>query len=393
LFPPHPAQREVISQAALYNVLSNGRRWGKTVLGIDRATPFLVEGYPVAWYAPTYKILNDAWRDVKVAWQPVIARKNEQEKRIETISGGSIDFWSLEDPDASRGRKYAQAIVDEAAHARHLEYAWENVIGPALLDYGGGAWFFSTPDGKNYFYKLYQRGQDPLYPDWASWSFPTSSNPYINPEFIEQMRRELPERVFRQEYLGEFIEGAGAVFRKIREALYDPDPRAHKNHNIYIGVDWGKHQDFTAISVFCGNCNAEIAHDRFNQIDYIIQRDRLRAIAQHYGAQLLLVERNAAEANVEMLQADGLPVQAFDTTATSKPLLVRNLATALEKGEVRLIDAPVWTAELEAFEQKVNPNTGRSTYAAPEGMHDDTVIARCLAWEAATSGGVTVELI
>jgi hypothetical protein len=109
--------------------------------------------------------------------------------------------------------------------------------------------------------------------------------------------------------------------------------------------------------------------------------------------QSILVELNAAEANFEMLQQDGLSVEGFQTTSSSKPLIIRNLATLLEKEEIKLIDDPIWTGELEAFEQKVNPSTGRSTYSAPEGLHDDTVIARALAWWAVANSGFEMVLI
>jgi hypothetical protein len=85
-----------------------------------------------------------------------------------------------------------------------------------------------------------------------------------------------------------------------------------------------------------------------------------------------------------MLQREGLPVVGFTTTASTKPPLIENLALAIERGEWRLQPDPVWTAELEAYERLVSPTTGRSSYSAPEGFHDDTVIARSLmVWQAA----------
>jgi len=75
----------------LNNVLANGRRWGKTHLGSDRASGRIARGEPVGWYSPTYKLLNDAWREAKLTWHSVIASKSEQEKRIELITGGTIE--------------------------------------------------------------------------------------------------------------------------------------------------------------------------------------------------------------------------------------------------------------------------------------------------------------
>jgi hypothetical protein len=84
------------------------------------------------------------------------------------------------------------------------------------------------------------------------------------------------------------------------------------------------------------------------------------------------------EPNIEMMQRDGLPVWGFDTTATTKPPLIENMALVFERAEWQFQNDPIWTAETEAYERKVSPITGRSQYSAPEGMNDDTVMARAL---------------
>jgi hypothetical protein len=76
-------------------------------------------------------------------------------------------------------------------------------------------------------------------------------------------------------------------------------------------------------------------------------------------------------------------VKGFQTTASSKPPLIENLALIFERNEWQFIDDPIWTSELEAYERTVSPTTGRSSYNAPEGLHDDTVIGRALmVWRA-----------
>ena len=72
-------------------------------------------------------------------------------------------------------------------------------------------------------------------------------------------------------------------------------------------------------------------------------------------------------------------MRPFETTAQSKPPLIESLVLAFEREEMQWLDIPVATAELEAYERKVSQTTGRSQYSAPEGMHDDTVMARALA--------------
>ena len=172
--------------------------------------------------------------------------------------------------------------------------------------------------------------------------------------------------------LAEQLHEVGMVTRQVRKA----------GHSIIAGVDWGKKADFTVISIGCRDCRREVALERFNIIDYRIQRQRLQAVCKQWGVGEILAEANAmGEPNIEELQYAGLPVMPFVTTATTKPPLIESLRLCFENEEGQWIDDKTATAELEAYEMKANANTGRPTYSAPEGMHDDTVIARALMWD------------
>jgi hypothetical protein len=159
-----------------------------------------------------------------------------------------------------------------------------------------------------------------------------------------------------------------------------------------MGLDWGKHHDYTALSVGCADCKREIARDRFNKIDYVFQRDRIREAWRKWEVKSILAEKNSmGEPNIEMMLRDGLPVMGFDTTATTKPPLIENMALVFERAEWQFQDDPIWTAEAEAYERKVNAMTGRSQYSAPDGMNDDTVMGRALMlWHAMKIGSAII---
>jgi hypothetical protein len=97
-------------------------------MGIRLLGDTALAGYPVAWFSPTYKMLAEVWDEIKFRLMPAKSDISEQEHRLALVTGGVIDCWSLEAPDAVRGRKYKRAIVDEAAIVPKLRYAWENVI-------------------------------------------------------------------------------------------------------------------------------------------------------------------------------------------------------------------------------------------------------------------------
>ena len=373
------------------NVLACGRRYGKSTLGIDRCVTPDVLPYPVGWFSPTYKMLTEVWREAVRLLKPIASRVSASDHRIENVAGGVLEFWSLDNPDVARGRKYKRVIVDEAAMVPALMDAWQYVLRPTLVDYSGDAWFLSTPKGRNGFWQMWQWGQDPALPEWASWQMPSNVNPLLKQSEIDAMRDTMPEQVYIQEIEARFLENEGGVFRNIAAAMTapaDPLPTGHHGHTLVMGCDWAKQEDYSAFAVGCATCRQELARDRFNKIDYHFQVQRLKALAGQWQPAAILTELNSIGQPVfEMLQREGLPVVGFTTTASTKPPLIENLALAIERGEWRLQPDPVWTAELEAYERTVSPTTGRSSYSAPEGFHDDTVIARALmVWQATNRG-------
>ena len=214
---PHPAQLSVMREADRFNVLVAGRRFGKTVLGMNECTRPMLEGKPTAFFSPTYKNLSETWRAMVELLQPMTIKRSEGEHRIQIIGGGTVEMWSLDSTsaDAIRGRKYAMAVLDECAVVPHLLDTWNFIIRPTLLDYAGGAWFISTPKGRTDFHKMYEWGRDPAFPEWRSWRRPTSENPYIPPTELEGARQTMPLRAFEQEIEARFIdEVTGALFRQ-----------------------------------------------------------------------------------------------------------------------------------------------------------------------------------
>lgn len=367
-----------------------GRRAGKSKLAQRLLIRTARESRPAAYFAPTYKLLEEFWREIKSVVAEVIIDKSEQEHRLQLYGGGVIECWSTDSGDPARGRRYARAVVDEAAMISHLADMWGQAIRPTLTDFRGDGWFMSTPRGLNDFYVLFNRGQDPLEPEWRSWQMPTSVNPYLAAEEVEAARHELPERTFAQEYLAQFLslEGAG-VFRGVRAVSRLKAQGPQRGHQYVFGVDWGRSEDFTVISVVDITTFEQVAFDRFTDLDFEVQTERLHEWATVYRPVQIIAERNSMGGPlVERLQRGyarllskprpALPVYGWDNTNASKAAAIEKLALVIERGELSLLDDQVQQAELLAFESSTTA-TGMIKYAAPAGMHDDTVIALALA--------------
>lgn len=382
VFPElHSAQQPIASNLARFNVINCGRRFGKSMFGTWLCKP-AEKGQRVGWFSPTYKILLEVWQDLVRIFTPIKERISVQEKRIELTTGGIIEMWSLSDnPDAGRSRKYHRAIIDEAAMIARLKDAWQQAIRPTLTDYLGDAFFLSTPKGLNYYKTLYDYGKDPLRADWRSWQLPTSANPYIQQSEINAAKQDLAERIFQQEYLAEFIDDDG-LFRRVTECATASEQDPVPGRRYAVGVDWGKHNDFTAIVVIDIVTSEMVFIDRFNQIDYSYQSDRLKRVVNTYKPQTIIAESNAmGEPIIDQLRRDGIPARPFQTTNASKSRIINALSLAFEQQSIKIIPDPVLIPELQAFEATRLPS-GALRYAAPSGQHDDTVMALALAYEA-----------
>lgn len=381
---PHDAQAQILDHPARFKVVNCGRRFGKTQLGILGIIPLALTAN-TAWAAPTYKVLMDGWREIKRVTKDLIARKDETEKRIEFKTGGSITFWTLDNYESIRGRAYTRFVWDECASTHNGLEIWSAVIEPTLIDYEGDAWFLSTPKGHNHFWQFYGRGLDSeRYPDWSSWQMPTTANPYMKPAEIERIKREAPAHYFQQEYLAEFLSDNGMVFRGVEAVATLQPAEPVRNEQYVMGIDWGRMNDFTAVAVIDSQ-GRQVYLDRFNQVSWSLQRDRVLALAERYKPGLVLAEANSiGEPNIEELAKVGLRVRPFQTTSASKQPLIDDLAAAIEKQAITLLDDPVQTAELQSYEMKRTPS-GRWQFSAPDGGHDDTVIALALAWRAAST--------
>lgn len=377
---PHAAQQSILREAARWNIVACGRRFGKTVLGENVLIQPALEGKPVAWFSPTYKMLSEIWRDLKNVTAPVTKAVSVQDHRIELITGGVIEMWSLENPDSARGRKYARIVIDEAAMVKNLGDAWNAVLRPSLADFRGDCWMLSTPRGQNFFAQAFAYGQDEARPDWMSWRMPTHANPFIAPAEIEEIRSRLPERVYLQEILAEFLEEAGGVFRNVtacidRGRTVNELPSPGRQYSM--GVDLARVEDFTVIDVE-DDIGRQVYHERFNQISWERQLSSIVRVAQAYRAMVYVDSTGVGDPMFEALRKANVAVHGYTLTNASKEQLIDNLAMAIEGGRVRLMDIPQQTAELLAYQYELTPSRN-VRMNAPEGMHDDCVIARGLA--------------
>ena len=381
---PHKAQRAIRAGAARFNVIAAGRRFGKDILFDDLIIRPALDGFPVAYYEPTYKTMMEVWRRLQNTLAPVTVERSQSERWLKLITGGTITLWSLDNPDSGRGFKNKRVVINEAGVCKDLEYAWNDVIRATLIDLRGDAFIGGTPKGLNYFATLYNRDDSA----WKSWHYTSYDNPHIQASEIDEYKRNVPERVFKQEILAEFLSD-GAFFSGIDKfaVLEAPDePEQHKGHRLFMASDWAKFQDYSVFVIGCQTCGRAVDWWRGNQIDYTFQRERMIRMAKAWGVVGVMPERNSiGEPNIELLRREVRILTGpdghygFNTTATTKPALIDGLAGAFENSGF-LVPAAA-KGELSAYEIELSENN-RYKYSAPDNQHDDWVMALAILWHA-----------
>ena len=183
---------------------------------VDRVSSIFNEimkyhGIQCCWIAPDHRRARQIYRALKaLLTNNGLYDFNDAALRIEANHGRSFEIFTASNPDALRGGQWDYAVFDDPA--RMPKSIWTQFVWPCLPLHGQ-ADFIGIPQGihnsdgtENWFHRIFQQGLDPFLPDWMSSILPTTSSPEVLQEMIEEARKNLPELVFRQEYLAEFID-------------------------------------------------------------------------------------------------------------------------------------------------------------------------------------------
>lgn len=267
-----------------------GRRWGKTDFAKTIAASYALKGRKVGWFAPSHKIMAEAYTGLAMMLDPVIPKKNGASKMegiIRTIVRdpdgrseediGRIEFWSLENERAGRSRRYHQVIIDEVAFAKpNMVDIWDQAIEPTLLDYatlpyGGRCLVISNANGiaeDNFFYMLCETQREKF--KFVEFHAPTRDNPYMSPQRLAELEKEKHPLVWQQEYLAEFVDFSGVSFFEKEKLLVDGRPVEFPEtcKGVFAVIDsavkTGKEHDGTAVVFFA------VMHDHFDAYRLVV---------------------------------------------------------------------------------------------------------------------------
>lgn len=396
-YEPTPAQLTIHQNRCRFRAAICGRRFGKSTAAAFEAVVVAVCGGWVWCVAPTYElsgvVFEEALRMIMTSdLKGMVVSYNlaRGQKEILLATGGRITSKSSDHAMSLVARGLDLIIFDEPADESD-ETIQQQRLRPALSDRIGAEFLIGTPGGEDdWVARFYYNGQDSSKPNWMSWRFPSTAG-FVTAEELEVVRAEgIPEPIFRQQYLAEFLSGVGAVFRGFRQiATLDPDSDLAGPH--VLGIDLARDVDYTTVFVLNSRSGDVIHVERWSRIDWEVQEEKIVDIANRYRCVAGVVDATGLGSRVfdilqRRLSSVGVQLDGYIFTLMTKSALMNQLAVAIEQESIHILSdeheiGRLTIGELSAYRYEKTA-AGNLKMGAPPGRHDDLVVGLALAVEA-----------
>jgi hypothetical protein len=349
------------------------------------------------FYPQQKKIREHIWDNPEILpkYLPMsqVQKKDDQRMVIFFKSGSQLIFDGTdENPDKHRGGNGRGYVIDE--YDDQQKRVFTEIVRPIIDMNKGFAVLGGTPRGVKQLHDAYQAGQDPLRVDWwsrlltAKDSTNADGSRLISDEELENILKDYQAEgigeTFYQEYYCKFIQGEAQVFRKLDQVVRDkfdklleikePEP----NRYYVIGSDPAITHDYWVNSVIDLHTFEEVYLERFQPFDTNLGEARTEALARKYNNAVVKGDVSGIGKPIfDHLKDKGITVDPLPT-GILKERLITNLSLLIDALQVRFLPDEVGMAEMRDFTFNRLPS-GRYQFEAPEGKHDDVVIARALA--------------
>ena len=391
-FTPAPHQLEVLKTSARFKVLVFHRKAWKTTLCINELFRWANSIKGTYWYIAPY--LSQAkkiiWQDpemgAKYCPQEIWDKRNNSELYITFPNGSVVYIMGADNPDSLRGPNPRGVILDEFDDMK--PEVWSAIIQPIMMaNPNGWTWFVGTPKGRRGLFEKSQYAMQQMEDKGANseWYFKllkASNSGIIRAEDLEEARKTTTEDFFKQEYECEFLEGAGAYFKNIDNCIWDAkgvDAQPHPRKMYQLGIDWAKINDYTVITPFDLSTFKVLPQERFNQIDYTLQKARAEAAYLRFNkAKVYMDSTGVGNPLYDDLYPRIRGIEPYPFTENSRKELLENLRILLAQDKIKIPNDPILINELKSF-QWVLGERGRTRIEVPSGQHDDTVFSLALA--------------
>jgi hypothetical protein len=358
-----------------------GRKFGKTYVSVRIARDWAAAapGEIILIAAPEYPYLRDQTVPELMTAIPAEMLKggdwgaayHKTEHALTLANDAKILLRSMDNADAVRPLSVAGLIAEE--FSLWSRYAWEECVRMTLAAKNALALFIFTPKGMNQAHELWQRAIESENGRYRAFTF-TSYDGILPKEAIDAEAESMPEGVRRQEIYAEFLDDLGGVFSGVRDCVAGDLEEAKPGVAYVIGADVGATNDFNVADVIRRDTRA------------VVWQERYTGVEPESVAVIWIDDTGIGWGVAGSLRKLGAPVKPYRFTGESKRKLITNLVMAISARNIRYPDIPELVNELNIYESK-QTSLGNIQYSAPEGYHDDCVIALALACWGLGRGG------
>lgn len=339
----------------------------------------------IAYICRNYILAKKLYKDlIQYIPNEYIKQANGTDLTIESIFGSSITFFSAESGASLRGLTFHYLILDEFAFFKQEQTdgtnLWNDILFPTIKVNGILTVFVSTPLGKNnLFHTMYLRGLDESYPTYHSILKDIYADGLIDNEGIEEIKKNIPELSFEQEFLCKFLDSSLTFFRGFEHCFH---PISHKYNKTWIGVDLSAN----------GSDNTVVAKiNELNEVETIIINGTLdqkyKQIADiintSNNVQAVYIESNNIGTpvinEVSKIVKNKSIIHPWLTSNSSKEEIISDMAVKIANKEITFdINDKILYSELSTFICKYS-KTNKLQFEAQSGHNDDTVMATAIA--------------
>lgn len=371
-------QKSFLYNDARFTIVEAATKCGKTFSHLwwlfELAMQSDKRGANYWWVAPVFNQSEVAFGRLRrvIAQYNGVFKVNISKLTITLPNGAVIHFKSAEKPDNLFGEDVYGCVFDEFTRAREDAFF---ALRSTITATGGKMKLIGNAKGKkNWGYKLGARARagEPNYAYFRITAYDAADAGLISLEEIEQAKRDLPERVFKELYLAEPQEDASNPFGM--EHIRGQVKPLSSLPAEYFGIDLAKRKDWTVIVGL--DINGDVSYFERFQKNWEYTTDRIIDVIKK--AKCTIDSTGVGDPIVERVQAKCPNVEGLNYASGTgtKQKLMEGLAVSLQRGEVSVLSG-IMQDELEAFEFQYTISGVK--YSAPEGFTDDCVNALALA--------------
>lgn len=383
--------------------VSCGTKFGKTFAAAAAICIRQSTGHGLLgrWVAPIYAQTKIGFKYCKKILPPPPHTKVDNHDLSLTLSAldSRVEFKSGKFPEDLEGEGiHGGYVLDECAKMQEQVHSSARttvtVTRAPMLN-------ISTPRGKNWFHSKCMQAKDEM--EWAikkglppAKMFLTAAsidNPLVSTEAVEEARRSMPDRLFRQYYLAEFVDD-GSVFLGYRDCFFGEELELHgpsqkwfdpdySGNTVVIGADWAKTHDYTVFTAFDIVTRKLVGFQRFHKTPYTEAIRKLVVFSKRFKDVIVVKHDKTGLGGVidDQLSYTELPYEGVTFTNAWKAEAVASLITSIEHG---IIGLPRWQEMIDEFEayEVTTSAAGNLSYSAVPGKHDDIVSSLLLSHQA-----------